>query len=171
MAHNILLHRRANAIWHLRAEADLTDQVLTCGEDILRSRKMQSEQHFMQHGMTDCFTHSICVAYMALRVARFFSARVDIPSLVRGCLLHDYFLYDWHKGKHPDFGHAFGHPGRALRNALRDYKLTEREVQIIRHHMWPLTVIPPTCREAWLVIAADKICTFLEVIRKERVRL
>ena len=28
------------------------------------------ERNFMQHGTTDCFTHSICVAYMALRVAK-----------------------------------------------------------------------------------------------------
>ena len=97
--------------------------------------------------------------------------QVSYREMIRGALLHDYFLYDWHKGKHPDFGHAFGHPERALRNALRDYKLTEREMQIIRHHMWPLTVIPPTCREAWVIIAADKICTVLEVFRKERVRL
>ena len=42
---------------------------------------------------------------------------------------------------------------------------------LIKRHMWPVTIIPPTCREAWLVTTADKICTILEVFRSERVRL
>ena len=140
-------------------------------EILIREGRLARTKEFIQHSDMTVFQHVCHVAYMSCVLSMELGIDVNYRELIRGALLHDYFLYDWHKGKHPDFGHAFGHPGRALRNALRDYKLTEREVQIIRHHMWPLTVIPPTCREAWLVIAADKICTFLEVIRKERVRL
>jgi len=28
--------------------------------------------------------------------------------------------------------------------------------------MWPLTVIPPMCREAWIVTTADKYCSLME---------
>jgi len=31
-------------------------------------------------------------------------------------------------------------------------------------HMFPLCPIPPRCREAWLVCAADKYCALLETL-------
>ena len=44
----------------------------------------------------------------------------DKGSLVRGALLHDYFLYDWHQ-PHKEYGlHGFTHPSTALRNAVQD---------------------------------------------------
>ena len=95
-------------------------------------------------------------------------------DLVRGALLHDYFLYDWHDKYHRDIKrlHGFYHPGIALRNAMKEYELTKREQDIIKKHMWPLTVIPPLCREAWIVTMADKYCSMLETmkIHKEHIR-
>ena len=140
-------------------------------ELLIREGQLARTKEYIQHSNMTVYQHCCHVAYMCCLLSMELGIQVSYREMIRGALLHDYFLYDWHKGKHPDFGHAFGHPERALRNALRDYKLTEREMQIIRHHMWPLTVIPPTCREAWVIIAADKICTVLEVFRKERVRL
>lgn len=45
-----------------------------------------------------------------------------------------------------------------------DYHLTPREENIIARHMFPLVPLPPTCREAWLVCAADKYCALLETL-------
>ena len=39
---------------------------------------------------------------------------------------------------------------------------------IIKKHMWPLTIIPPACREAWIVTAADKYCSLLETLKLRR---
>ena len=61
--------------------------------------------------------------------------------------------------------HGFRHPQRALENAEKEYNLTPRERDIIVKHMWPLTVLPPTCREAWIVTTADKWCSLLETFR------
>ena len=61
--------------------------------------------------------------------------------------------------------HGFYHPGIALRNASAEYRLTPRERDIIKKHMWPLTVVPPMCREAWIVTMADKWCSTLETLR------
>ena len=60
--------------------------------------------------------------------------------------------------------HGFFHPGRALGNAAKEYPLTPREMEIIKKHMWPLTPIPPMCREAWIVTMADKWCSLLETL-------
>ena len=60
--------------------------------------------------------------------------------------------------------HGFYHPGIALKNASAEYQLTPREKDIIKKHMWPLTVVPPMCREAWIVTLADKWCSTLETL-------
>ena len=77
-------------------------------------------------------------------------------------MLHDYFLYDWHDKANGHHWHGFTHSGTALHNASEDWKLTPVEREIIKKHMFPLTPIPPTCREAWLVCLADKICAAKE---------
>ena len=82
-------------------------------------------------------------------------------------MLHDYFLYDWHNHIHKKGWrnlHGFTHPETALNNARKEYQLSSREQDIIKKHMWPLTLVPPLCREAWIVTAADKYCSFLETV-------
>ena len=137
------------------------------GGDILASREMQFEHIFMQHGTTSCYTHSVNVACMSLWLAERLRIRVDRRSMVRGALLHDFFLYDWHDKNRENYQklHGFYHPGIALKNARKEYHLTRREEDIIKKHMWPLTVVPPLCREAWVVTAADKYCSLLETLK------
>lgn len=160
---HLLLHRRKEALWHLKADERLIDRVLTFGEEILRSPKMQSERNFMQHGITDCFTHSICVAYMALRVSEFLHVQVNRKSLVRGCLLHDYFLYDWHDKAAACRFHTFRHPLVSLRNASADFELNAVERDIIRKHMFPLCFPLPKYRESFIISIADKCCAASEI--------
>ena len=72
--------------------------------------------------------------------------KVDRDSLVRGALLHDYFLYDWHDRRPERRIHGFTHTGIALHNADRDFELNDIERDIIGKHMFPLTVVPPRYR-------------------------
>jgi len=133
-------------------------------DDILNSSNFQKTKEHIQHGNMTVREHSIHVAIMSLRIKEALHITCHERDLVRGALLHDYFLYDWHKpdAKHPHRLHGFYHPGRALQNAKKEYKLTKRQADIIKKHMWPLTVIPPSCREAWIVTTADKYCSFME---------
>ena len=52
-------------------------------------------------------------------------------SLVRGALLHDYFLYDWHIPDESHKWHGVTHAGDALKNARRDFELNEIEQDMI----------------------------------------
>ncbi|MCR4695653.1 MAG: HD domain-containing protein [Pseudobutyrivibrio sp.] len=139
------------------------------GNEILISKRFKKSFDFIQHGNMTVYEHSINVAERALRINSFLHAKCNERELVRGALLHDYFLYDWHidgkdKGNlHPKL-HGFFHPSTALKNASRDFILTDREKDIIKKHMWPLTVVPPLCREAWIVTLADKYCSTMETI-------
>ena len=48
-------------------------------------------------------------------------------------------------------------------NARNYFQITQKEQNIIRSHMWPLTVRHrPTCREAVIVCLADKYCAVVE---------
>ena len=86
-----------------------------------------------------------------------------MDALVIGSLLHDYFLYDWHDGEGRHL-HGFTHPECAYKNAEMDYTLSPRVKNIIVRHMFPLTPIPPACKEAWIVCIADKICAIEETL-------
>ena len=142
------------------------------GGDILASEEFKKLKEFIQHGNVTVFEHCIHVALCAIKLNRALFINCKERELVRGALLHDYFLYDWHNADapgntHPKL-HGFYHPGIALRNATRDFVLSEREKDIIRKHMWPLTVNPPRCREAWIVCMADKYASTLETLKLKK---
>ena len=117
-----------------------------------------------QHGSTTVFAHCVKVACFSLFLANKLHLTVDVRALLRGALLHDYFLYDWHEKNAGHRFHGFTHPGTALKNAQEDFRLTPVEQNIIARHMFPLYPIPPRCREAWLVCVADKYCALLETL-------
>ena len=122
----------------------------------------------MQHGGVSVTQHSVAVAYLSCRIACALHLRVDYDSLIRGALLHDYFLYDWHDPDPSHRLHGFRHARFALKNASEDFSLTPCEENIIARHMFPLNPTPPRCREAWIVCLADKLCAVRETVRRPR---
>ncbi len=138
--------------------------------EILRSDNFRQMKQYIQHGNMTVNDHVMSVARYSIALDEMLHAHSSKRELIRGALLHDYFLYDWHKPDYvnPHRLHGFYHPGTALRNAAREYELTARERDVIKKHMWPLTVVPPMCREAWIVTAADKWCSLLETLHMHR---
>lgn len=141
-------------------------QIRENAPDILQSENFKSTRRYIQHGNMTVNDHVLSVARCSLDLSDRLHIRCSKREMVRGALLHDYFLYDWHEPdpENPHKLHGFYHPGRALKNASREYKLTDRERDIIKKHMWPLTVVPPMCREAWIVTMADKWCSAMETL-------
>ena len=134
------------------------------GGDILSSEGMRSQRAFPQHGGVSVYAHSVTVALMCLKLARALRLRVDERALVRGALLHDYFLYDWHEKDAAHRWHGFRHPAFALKNAERDFELGDTERDMIAHHMFPLVPFPPRRRESALLCVADKLCALRETL-------
>ena len=120
---------------------------------------------YVQHGQTTTLEHVAAVAYLSLALVRKLGIRCDERALVRGALLHDYCLYDWHDhNAAPDAWHGFPHPRHALRNAEADFPdLTPLERDIIAHHMFPLVPSPPRHVESLVVSLVDKACSTVEV--------
>lgn len=148
-------------------QREIHRQIRESASDILRSQNFRHTKEHIQHGNMTVNNHCIDVAKCSLSISEKLHIRCNRKELIRGALLHDYFLYDWHDKDHvsPHNLHGFRHPGKALENAEGEYELTDREKEIIKKHMWPLTVVPPTCREAWIVTTADKWCSLMETLR------
>ena len=132
--------------------------------DLDRTGRLALARAAIQHGSTTGFAHCVKVACFSLFLANKLHIPVNTHALLRGALLHDYFLYDWHEKNAGHRFHGFTHPATALKNAQEDFMLTPVEKDIIARHMFPLCPIPPRCREAWLVCAADKYCALLETL-------
>ncbi len=137
-------------------------EVILCLREMLGASRLNIMLELNQHGNTKCLCHTLAVVYCALDMAKRMHIDINKRELIRGGILHDYFLYDWHDGKRERRIHGFTHPSIALKNAEQDFELSKRERDIIKKHMFPLTVIPPVTKESWLICIADKICALRE---------
>ncbi len=133
----------------------------------INAASFRQGRQFVQHGNTNVCKHSIMVAYRCCQIAENRGLSVSYKEMIRGALLHDYFLYDWHDREHEHKRpHGFYHPSAALKNATRDFVLTDIEKDIIKKHMFPLTPIPPKYTESWLVCISDTVCSIGETLKK-----
>ena len=146
-------------------------RVRRIGEGILLSEGMQRMRTYKQHGMTSIFSHSVNVACVSVWLAARLHLRVDERAMIRGALLHDYFLYDWHVSAKEHRWHGFRHAGTALANASRDFELGDVERDVIRKHMFPLNPALPAYRETAIVCVADKLCAVQEFLAVPRLHL
>ena len=138
-------------------------------KDIVSDYTMLKMQQHIHHKKLSVFDHSLSVAVLSVKYANFlnkiFHIRFDKKSLIRGAMLHDYFLYDWHEPHHKF--HGFTHPKIAYNNAINNFNVNKIEKDIIKKHMFPLTPFPPIKRESIIVCIADKVCAIREYLNKK----
>lgn len=141
----------------------LWTEFLELAEPTLTHEAVQQMKNYIQHGRVTTYEHCVQVAFLSFTFARRLRLRIDEESLVRGALLHDFYLYDWHV---PDPQrkrfHGFHHAKTALKNAERHFALSPVERDIIKKHMWPMNLPLPRYRESVLVLVTDKTVSLLE---------
>ena len=140
------------------------------GMDIISSSGMDIEKECLQHGRTSVFVHSFNVACLCFSIAEKLNLKVDKKSLIRGALLHDYFLYDWHVNDKSHKWHGFTHPKTALINATKDFELNSIEKDMILKHMFPLNLSVPRYKESVVLCISDKILAICETLGIKRFR-
>ncbi len=151
---------------HRKGNGDImnTDSI----RELLESDAFLRMKYFTQHGETSTYTHSLAVAYYSHKLCKSllrFGWKTDENSLVRGALLHDFFLYDWHNRSEKHRLHGFNHPMHALINAREFFPVNTVEADIIERHMWPLTLTKlPRHRETVIVCTVDKFCSLREIV-------
>lgn len=136
-------------------------EMVELGSDILFSIPYQKLHSYTKHGKTSTFTHVVMVSFLSLLRAERKNKKIDKKSLVRGALLHDFYLYDWHDPSHPKL-HGFRHAGIAFKKAKEYYEINDIEAQIIKRHMFPLTPLMPLKKVALIVCLQDKKCSLKE---------
>jgi uncharacterized protein len=133
--------------------------------DLLQHEKLNEMKKYIQHGNTSTYNHCMTVAYYSYAITRRLPFKLDTRSIIRGALLHDFYLYDWHIPDDSHKMHGFVHPGFALKNSRRYFRLNRIEEDIIEKHMWPLTLTQiPLYKEALLVCLVDKYCSLAETL-------
>lgn len=130
--------------------------------DLLSHPDVISMKTYIQHGDFDCLLHCVHVSYNSFIVCK--RLKLNSHAAARGALLHDFFLYDWHKTRPEKGKHAFVHADLAFKNANERFSLTSCEKDVIKKHMWPLTLFPPRYIESLTVAFIDKICTVRETL-------
>ena len=117
---------------------------------------------FTHHRKKTRLEHVKEVAYISFICGR--RLGLDCEAIVRGALLHDLFFYDWlHEGPRL---HGLRHHNIALENARRITRLSPKEEDIIKKHMWPLTVVPPLYLESLVVSLADTFCSARDYLKR-----
>ena len=77
-------------------ERELRQEIRAAAPDILRSKNFRSTRSHVQHGNMTVTDHSMNVAKYSLAISEKLHIPCEKKELIRGALLHDYFLYDWH---------------------------------------------------------------------------
>ena len=127
---------------------------------VLKNEHFKKSRSIRHHIKSNTFDHSVKVAYLCYLHQKRFKSKIDINALLRGALLHDFYLYERSKHSKNRRLHGVRHPNIALKNAnLYFSDLSPIEADIISRHMFPLTPIPPKTREGWLVCFYDKVAT------------
>lgn len=131
------------------------EEYLSLISDLLRQPKVIQMRQYRQHHNVNCFDHCLFVSYNTYLICK--KNNLDYVSAARAGMLHDLFLYDWRKRENGRKGHhAFTHPKEALRQALTITDLNDKEQDIIKNHMWPVTPKFPKYKETYIITLVDK---------------
>lgn len=135
-------------------------EFLTFVSPLLSTREVQRLDAYVQHLHYTRLTHSLDVAYLSFCIAKILHC--DSRSCARGALLHD--LHYRGDEERNSLAHMRSHPETALLNARAICVLNPVEEDIIRKHMWLISLSPPRYKESYIVTFVDKICALREVL-------
>lgn len=131
-------------------------------EEIVCHEEYQKLKDFTHHLCMSRYEHCMHVAYRAYVKAVCSKKEVDLKSLIRGALLHDFYFYTREEAPK---GHLKSHPLKAIENVTKFFDVNEIEKDIIVTHMWPIGGRKPKFIESNLVMKSDKVSAFAEVIK------
>lgn len=145
-------------------------EFLSIIDELITNETVQQMKNYRQHYETSCFEHCYVAAYYCYLICKKFN--LDYKSATRAAMLHDLFLYDW-RVRQPDRKgfHAFTHGKIACENACKIFDLNEKEQDIIKKHMWPVTIQIPKSFEGLILTFVDKYCAISETFEVFKSRL
>ena len=135
--------------------------------EVLDKDIVKSMKSYVQHGNTSSFDHCIKVAKLCYKIDKKFNLKSNLKDLLLGAMLHDFYLYDWHKRSLKYGLHGYNHSKIAMENAIKYFDVNENVQSMILTHMWPLNITKiPRIKEGWILCIADKICSLKETFNR-----
>lgn len=142
---------------------NLYDSYNSIVKDILENEEFNKLKYIEHHGITR-YEHSFKVSYISYLIAR--NLHFKKEEVARAGLLHDFFISSDDRTIKEKTLSTFTHPKKALENANKNFKLSKREKNIIKSHMFPLYITMPRYKESVLVSLVDKIVALFEFSAK-----
>lgn len=147
----------------------MNPRLLPFCEDIVTHPDFERLKSFNHHKHITIHAHVLRVAEVSYKWAK--CLNLNAVSVLRGALLHDFFLYDWMidgkiTKKRGLKKHGFVHARIAHEEASKRFNLSYVESDIILHHMFPLNISPPKTLEGWLVMVMDKGVSLMDYLNR-----
>lgn len=142
------------------------DEFMALIKRTLEIKEFHETKNISHHGITR-FEHSIRVAYFSYKITKFL--RLNYKETTEAAMLHDFFFDN--DIKETKFKKLIHHPTYAVENANKYISLTERQKDIIKTHMFPVTLNPPKYLESWIVDLVDDVAAIYEKIYSVREEL
>ena len=140
-------------------------EYLNIMSELIADERIRKMADFRQHGNVSTFDHCRRVARLSYLIDKKLSLGCDLEELLKGAMLHDYYLYDWHEDDWKHGLHGYTHPQTAGDNAKKHFGINEKIENMIKSHMWPLDPRKiPGSKEAWVICLADKIASARETV-------
>ena len=116
--------------------------------------------------------HSLKVSYYSYKISKLL--HLGYEETARAGLLHDFYLEqidEQEKIKDKILLFSTEHPKTAVNNSLKYFDLSDKEVDIIKTHMFPTSFAIPKYMESWIVSIVDKFVSTKEFGYKFHQRL
>ena len=134
----------------------MSNEYNTLVSDILDNEEFNKLKQIKHHGITR-YDHCLRVSYYSYKVSKFF--HLDYKAASRAGLLHDFFLDTYNKNR---LHLLINHPKIALENSKKYFTISKKEENIIKSHMFPVSLPIPTHFESWIVCISDDIAAIKE---------
>lgn len=147
------------------------DEITRIAGDIINSKRFEQAKKVPHHYTSNVAEHSLAVADEAYEIACRLNERgiaVSKFDVVRGSLMHDLGMTEDHIFFSKFYIKARTHPVQGMLIAKNEFKANKKQLDAIRRHMWPIGFVPPGHKEGWVVLMADKICAYREVVKNRK---
>ncbi len=130
---------------------------------IAENEEFQKTKRIDHHGITR-FDHSMRVAYFSYKITK--KLRLDYKETTEAAMLHDFFLDEVNNEN--SIAKLRRHPNHAVSKSLEYFELSDKQIDIIKTHMFPVTFTPPKYLESWIVDLVDDAAAIYEKVYSVR---
>lgn len=138
-------------------------QYMNLVNDIYYNNEFNKIKKIEHHGVTR-FEHSLRVSYYSYKISKIL--KLDYKDVARAGLLHDFFLSSEERDTKDRIVSTFKHPKISVLNSRLYFDLNNKEIDIIRCHMFPINLKLPKYAESWIVCFVDKGIAIYEFCKK-----